>query len=351
MNNIRMGSKEWGDYLWARIKSIFGGLDTRVTAQEQAGYITQETDPTVPSWAKQSTKPTYTATEVGAIPATDKGAASGVAELDSGGKVPSSQLPSYVDDVLEYDHFSDFPATGESGKIYIDKDTGLAYRWTGSDYVDIPGGLALGETSSTAYRGDRGKAAYDHAQAHGSAFASGLYKITTNSEGHVTGAVAVVKSDIIALGVVGSDDFDNLLVAFNYVTMTGQAQLREKVDKVTGKDLSTNDYTNAEKDKLAGIESGAQVNSVTGVKGSAESNYRTGNINITKANIGLGSVDNTSDADKPVSTATRAAIDAVDTDAGIDRVAFNYAYMTMQAELRDTQKRLEIVEAQLAALS
>lgn len=104
------------------------------------------------------------ATDVDAIPASQKGAASGVAELDSSGKVPSAQLPSYVDDVLDYNSQSNFPGTGESGKIYIAKDTNKTYRWSGSAYVEISASLALGETSSTAYRGDRGKIAYDHSQ-------------------------------------------------------------------------------------------------------------------------------------------------------------------------------------------
>lgn len=67
--------------------------------------------------------------------------------------------------------------------------------------------------------------------------------------------------------------------------------------------------TTQEKTKLAGIEAGAQVNTITGIKGDSESSYRTGQVNITKANIGLGNVDNTSDANKPVSTAQQAAID------------------------------------------
>ena len=93
------------------------------------------------------------------------------------------------------------------------------------------------------------------------------------------------------------------------VTENVQTQLNDKVDKVTGKGLSTNDYTNAEKTKLSGIEAGAQKNTITGVKGSAETTYRTGNVNITATNIGLGNVDNTSDANKPISTATKTALD------------------------------------------
>ena len=54
-----------------------------------------------------------------------------------GGKIPASQLPSYVDDVLEYDTMSAFPATGEGGKIYVAKDTNLTYRWSGTQYVEI----------------------------------------------------------------------------------------------------------------------------------------------------------------------------------------------------------------------
>ena len=88
----------------------------------------------------------------------EMGAANGVATLGSDGKVPAAQLPSYVDDVLEYDNKAAFPATGEAGKIYVAKDTNLTYRWGGSAYVEISVSLALGETSSTAYAGDKGKA-------------------------------------------------------------------------------------------------------------------------------------------------------------------------------------------------
>ena len=56
------------------------------------------------------------------------------------GKVPESQLPSYVDDVVEYDSKSAFPATGEEGKIYVDKSTNLTYRWSGSTYIQVGGG-------------------------------------------------------------------------------------------------------------------------------------------------------------------------------------------------------------------
>lgn len=98
------------------------------------------------------------------IDSADKGQANGVAELDANGLVPSSQLPSYVDDVLEYATMSSFPATGQSGKIYVDLSTNLTYRWSGSAYVEISPSLALGTTSSTAFRGDYGQTAYNHSQ-------------------------------------------------------------------------------------------------------------------------------------------------------------------------------------------
>jgi hypothetical protein len=97
----------------------------------------------------------------------NKGNANGYASLDGGGKVPAAQLPAFVDDVLQFADLSSFPSSGESGILYVAEDTNIVYRWTGSNYVSTNGALALGETSSTAYRGDRGKIAYDHSQVSG----------------------------------------------------------------------------------------------------------------------------------------------------------------------------------------
>lgn len=192
---------------------------------------------------------TLSAADVQAIPASQKGAANGVAELDASGKVPAAQLPSYVDDVIEgylhtdgkfYEEAGHTTAvTGEAGKIYVDITSGknLVYRWSGNAFVEIAGGLALGETESTAYRGDRGKIAYDHSQTqHAPADAtkteksntngnvkindaetvvythpaytakvSGLYKVTVDAQGHVSAAAAAAKTDITALGIPGQD--------------------------------------------------------------------------------------------------------------------------------------------------
>lgn len=121
-----------------------------------------------------STNITLGAGDVGALSTSLKGAKNGLAELDANGKVPSAQLPSFVDDVLEgYYKDSKFykdaeatsEITGETGKIYMDLTTNKTYRWSGSAYVVISETLALGTTSSTAFRGDYGQIAYSHSQA------------------------------------------------------------------------------------------------------------------------------------------------------------------------------------------
>lgn len=61
----------------------------------------------------------------------------GLVKLDSGGKVASAQLPSFVDDVLEFANLAAFPGTGASGVIYVAADTNKTYRWSGSAYVEI----------------------------------------------------------------------------------------------------------------------------------------------------------------------------------------------------------------------
>ena len=120
------------------------------------------------------------------------------------GKIPESQLPSYVDDVLEFPTKNNFPTVGETAKIYVSVAENLGYRWTGSIYTAIGSGIALGETEFTAYRGDRGKIAYDHSQSTGNVH-------------------SLVIADIPSL----------------------QAALDSKVDEEVGKGLSSNDLTNS----------------------------------------------------------------------------------------------------------
>ncbi len=150
------------DYTTAE-KTKLAGIAEGANVNVQADW--NQTTTTADDYIKN--KPTvYTQGEVdnllnAKLDANKKGAANGVAELDENGKVPTSQLPSYVDDVIEAASMSAFPATGEAGKIYVALDTNKTYRWGGSAYVEISESLALGDTSSTAFRGDYGKALKD----------------------------------------------------------------------------------------------------------------------------------------------------------------------------------------------
>ena len=163
----------------------------------------------VPTSRKINGKPlsadvTLSAKDVGAIPTTEKGTANGVASLDETGKVPAAQLPSYVDDVLEFDSKAAFPETGESGKIYVAKDTNKTYRWSGSAYAEISASLALGETPSSAFPGDKGKKAYDHSQAaHAPANAQKNVQSDWNESN--TGSDAYIKNKPASLPANGGD--------------------------------------------------------------------------------------------------------------------------------------------------
>lgn len=109
------------------------------------------------AWAKAASKPSYTISEVsGNLPASR-----------ISGTIAAANLPSYVDDVLEYASFSKFPTAGESGKIYTALDTNKIYRWSGSAYVVISETVALGTTHSSAGYGDESRAAYNHSTSIG----------------------------------------------------------------------------------------------------------------------------------------------------------------------------------------
>lgn len=153
----------------------------------------------------------------GAIQSSQKGAANGVAELDSTGKVPVSQVPGGISSMIEgYYYDGEFyeesthetEISHQSGALYVDLPTNKTYRWSGSQYTEISESLALGTTSETACRGDWGYTAYLHATDSSrltTATATGLYKVAATAEGHVASLTAVEKSDITALGIPAQD--------------------------------------------------------------------------------------------------------------------------------------------------
>ena len=131
-------------------------VNTKLATKSNTGHTHTKSEITdLATWARADTKPSYNFSEIG-------GSVDVTKQLS--GKIPEANLPSYVDDVLEYNSKSNFPTSGETGKIYVDISTNLTYRWGGSAYVEISPSLALGETSGTAYRGDYGAIAYAHSQ-------------------------------------------------------------------------------------------------------------------------------------------------------------------------------------------
>lgn len=214
-----------------------------------------------------------------------KGAPNGLASLNESGIIPSAQLPSYVDDVIEVDTFSNLPGTGESGKIYIVQDTNLTYRWSGTDYVEISKSLALGETSSTAYSGDKGKATTD--------------KLNRIPDKLITDTVNVNQSTTEAV--------------LNFTTYRQEAQLigRNTLTITSATISQAGLMSSSDKTKLDGLKDQAGITSdIDAVQTNLEThiNNKSNPHEVTKAQVGLSNVDNTSDANKPISNATQTAL-------------------------------------------
>lgn len=216
-----------------------------------------------------------------------KGAPNGLASLNESGIIPSAQLPSYVDDVIEVDTFSNLPGTGESGKIYIVQDTNLTYRWSGTDYVEISKSLALGETSSTAYSGDKGKATTD--------------KLNRIPDKLITDTVNVNQSTTEAV--------------LNFTTYRQEAQQigRNTLTITSATTSQAGLMSSSDKTKLDGLKDQAGITSdIDAVQTNLEThiNNKSNPHEVTKDQVGLGNVDNTSDANKPISTATQNALNS-----------------------------------------
>lgn len=216
-----------------------------------------------------------------------KGAPNGLASLNESGIIPSAQLPSYVDDVIEVDTFSNLPGTGESGKIYIVQDTNLTYRWSGTGYVEISKSLALGETSSTAYPGDKGKATTD--------------KLNKTSNKVVVEPVTVNPST------------DKVVLKYqtHFTSTNSDSEDSHTINAATTSQAGV--MTSADKTKLNGLKDQAGITSdIDAVQTNLEThiNNKSNPHEVTKDQVGLGNVDNTSDANKPISNATQNALNS-----------------------------------------
>ena len=121
------------------------------------------------------------------IPLTQKGVANGVATLDSSGLIPTTQLPSYVDDVLEYTNLAGFPATGSTGIIYVALDTNKIYRWSGSTYIEIS---PVAGNSDTATKLATARTI--------SATGDGSWSVTFDGSANVTGSLTLANSGVVA---------------------------------------------------------------------------------------------------------------------------------------------------------
>lgn len=212
------------------------------------------------------------------IAASEKGAVNGVATLDAAGKVPAAQLPSYVDDVKEFENKAAFPETGEADKIYVDIDTGSIYRWSGTQYIQINASVASADTA---------------------------VKLATARM--IAGVAFDGTADItIPAGNVGAFTKEE-----TNTTFLSKADAKTTyVAKVTGKDLSDNNFTTELLTKLNGIEEGAnkyilpQASSTVlgGVTVGNNITVKTGTISLSKENViaALGYTPSDSAAEVPV---------------------------------------------------
>lgn len=216
-------------------------------------------------------------TNLGAAAASHSHAAADITSVNASaitGTIAQANLPSYVDDVVEYDGTSNFPTTGETGKIYTDTSTNKIYRWGGSSYVVISDTIALGETSSTAYRGDRGATAYTHSQTTGNPHGTtksdlGLGNVENKSSATIRGELT--KS--------------NVTTALGYTPPTTNTTYSTATTSANGLMSST------DKSKLDGIATGATANTVD----SALSSTSTNAVQNKVVNSALaGKVPNTS---------------------------------------------------------
>lgn len=248
-----------------------------------------------------------------------KGKANGLASLDDSGKVPSTQLPSYVDDVLEFTQLDQLPKPGESGKIYVVTSTNLQYRWSGSDYVEISKSLALGETSSTAYPGDKGKATTDVVNSLSDNLVNGVLVSQSDKNSVSLTIKSITKNPVKKNKELLLVDGEPILLTDNTPILLADNVNDGLYDQADDKLITINQASSftagvmsaSDKTKLDGLKAQAEIDtSISNVQNNlnAHINNRTNPHRVTKEQIGLDQVDNTSDANKPISNATQTAL-------------------------------------------
>ena len=251
-----------------------------------------------------------------------KGAPNGLASLNESGIIPSAQLPSYVDDVIEVDTFSNLPGTGESGKIYIVQDTNLTYRWSGTDYVEISKSLALGETSSTAYSGDKGKATTDVVNSLSDTLVNDVLVAQSNQNSVSLTIKSITKTTANKDKQLLLADGDPILLTDGTPILLGDSesariarateglysQANDKVITINPATTSTAGVmSSSDKSKLDSLKSQAEIDELV-TKLDTHISNKSNPHSVTKVQVGLGNVDNTSDANKPISNATQTAL-------------------------------------------
>ena len=248
-----------------------------------------------------------------------KGKANGLASLDDSGKVPSTQLPSYVDDVLEFTQLDQLPKPGESGKIYVVTSTNLQYRWSGSDYVEISKSLALGETSSTAYPGDKGKATTDVVNSLSDNLVNDVLVSQSDKNSVSLTIKSITKNPVKKNKELLLVDGEPILLTDNTPILLADNVNDGLYDQADDKLITINQASSftagvmsaSDKTKLDGLKAQAEIDtSISNVQNNlnAHINNKTNPHRVTKEQIGLDQVDNTSDANKPISNATQTAL-------------------------------------------
>lgn len=246
-----------------------------------------------------------------------KGAPNGLASLNESGIIPSAQLPSYVDDVIEVDTFSNLPGTGESGKIYITQDTNLTYRWSGSAYTEISKSLALGETSSTAYPGDKGKSTTDIVNSLSDTLVNDVLVSQSNQDSVSLTVKSITKNSTNKSNkLLLTDGEPVLLTDGSPILLAENDGLYSQADDKTitinqASAFAAGVMSSSDKTKLDGLKSQAEIDTtINNVQNNLTThiNNKANPHQVTKEQVGLSNVDNTSDANKPISTATQNAL-------------------------------------------